>query len=102
MECPDPECHDTVVRLSFFMKLVGSVVTALVTIGLALCLFCVAAEKKQSDHINEHHTQIKVIEKDIKTIKEDQRQMNESIKRIEKRQFTKSELIGAIKEAIKK
>ena len=69
MKCPDAQCHDTVVKLSFFMKLVGSVVTIAVTVGLALSLYGLAAEKKQSDHIHEHHTQIKVIEGNIKGIK---------------------------------
>jgi len=98
MECPTPKCRETLIAM------INKKVNKVVLITAACCivgasggfiLYGLAAEKEQNNHINSHNTQIKVIEADIRVIKE-------SIKRVEEKQFSKSELVEAIKKALEK
>jgi len=98
--------------------MINKKVNKVVLITVACCIigacggfiiYGLAAEKKQNEHINQHHTQIKVIESGIKVIREDQKdikkdqkELKKAVNRIEKNQLTESRLIDAIKEALKK
>jgi len=101
LKCPDSDCHDKVVRLSFFMKIFGASVGLLITVLLVAGMYALGAEKKQNDHVDEHHTQIKVIENDIRAIKDSQKALEKAMDRIEDNQISKHELIKTIRDAIR-
>ena len=115
MECPSKECHANVQQMRKAISEIKNcmnkkVSTALVVTFLAVVLtlsgsfilYGLAAEKEQNKTMADNKEQIAIIRTDLKHIAENQREMKETIKRIEDKQITKTQLVETIKRAIGK
>ena len=104
MACPDQECHNgkerlekcvdelkkEVVRKSTVRWIVGLSVTVI----LAVSLYSLDAAANAKDERSDNTKQIEVIKKDIEHIKE-------SVKKIEGKQMTPTELLELMKRAVR-
>jgi len=115
MECPSKECYANVQEMRKTISEIRScmnkkVSTAFVitflavvlTLSSSFILYGLAAEKEQNKTVVDNKEQIAIIRTDLKHIAENQKEMKETIKRIEDKQITRAQLIEAIKKAVGK
>ena len=98
MICPDAECHDKVIQLNFFMKIVGLSIAILVSILLTVGLVCFAGSKEKTARVTDNEKKIAIIQTDLKHIVKTQDEIKKAVDQIQQQQITKEQTKEIIRE----
>jgi len=120
MECPSQDCHSNVQAMKktlYGNSGAGGLVTAVnkkISMGVAIAflsfvlsfsggfiLYGLAAEKTQNKTVSDNTKNIAVIKEELKHISAAQREMKDTVKRIENKQMTEEKIVEAVKKAIR-